>query len=122
MVGAEHGLPAYRRHPGGHPLVPLPVWHGAGVALLDRGLPGRELTGQTPVFFLLNAQDTYLGYPCAWLSGRGRHHFSYALVAQEGEWRTARIPQMAWEFNCPPLVLSGAALGGGNRSCKPRPT
>jgi hypothetical protein len=80
-----------------------------GVAILDRGLPGRELTGQTPVLFLLNAQERYMGYPCTWLSGRGRHHFSYALVAHDVGWKTARIPQMAWEFNCPPAAVTGAA-------------
>jgi alpha-mannosidase len=81
----------------------------SGVAILDRGLPGRELTGQTPVLFLLNAQEIYMGYPCPWLSGRGRHRFSYALVAHDGDWKDARIPQMAWEFNCPPVVTAGVA-------------
>jgi len=80
-----------------------------GVAILDRGLPGRELTGQTPVLFLLNAQEIYMGYPCAWLSGRGRHNFSFALVAHDGEWKTARIPQMAWEFNSPPMAAANVA-------------
>jgi hypothetical protein len=80
-----------------------------GVAVLDRGLPGRELTDNTPVLFLLNAQDIYMGYPCAWLSGRGRHRFSFALVAHDGDWKDARIPQMAWEFNCPPVVAEGVA-------------
>ncbi|MHB8522955.1 MAG: glycoside hydrolase family 38 N-terminal domain-containing protein [Limisphaerales bacterium] len=82
---------------------------GGGVALLDRGLPGRELTGKTPVLFLLNAQDTYLGYRCAWLSGKGPHRFAYALVAHDGDWKDARIPQMAWEFNCPPLLVPGVS-------------
>ncbi len=77
-----------------------------GVAILDRGLPGRELTGQTPVLFLLNAQEIYMGYRCAWLSGRGRHNLSFALVAHDGDWKDARIPQMAWEFNCPPVVAA----------------
>jgi len=80
-----------------------------GVAILDRGLTGRELTGQTPVLFLLNAQEIYMGYPCAWLSGRGRHNFSFALVAHDGDWKTARIPQMAWEFNSPPVVATNIA-------------
>jgi alpha-mannosidase len=82
---------------------------GGGVALLDRGSPGRELTGNTPVVFLLNAQDTYLGYPCAWLSGRGTQRASFALMAHEGDWKDARIPQVAWEYNCPPLVVHGVA-------------
>lgn len=80
-----------------------------GVALLDRGLPGRELTGRTPTLFLLDAQEIYMGYPCAWLSGRGRHSVSFALVAHDGDWKDARIPQMAWEFNSPPVVLTRAA-------------
>ena len=44
-----------------------------GVALLDRGLSGRELTGSTPIIFLLNASDKYYGYANAWLSGKGKH-------------------------------------------------
>ena len=80
-----------------------------GMAILDRGLPGRELTGQTPVLFLLNAQEIYMGYSCAWLSGRGRHNLSFALVAHDGDWKDARIPQMAWEFNCPPAAIANVA-------------
>jgi len=82
---------------------------GGGVAILDRGLPGRELNDQTPVLFLLNAQALYMGYPCAWLSGQGNHRFSYALVAHDGDWKDARIPQMAWEFNSPPFAVASAA-------------
>ena len=80
-----------------------------GVAILDRGLPGREMNGKTPVLFLLNALGSYFGHPCAWLSGKGTHRASYALVAHEGDWTSARVPQMAWEFNCPPVVIQGVA-------------
>jgi len=80
---------------------------GRGVAILDRGLTGRELNDRTPVIYLLNATDKYYGYPNAWLSGKGPHHLEYALVAHEGKWDRARIPQMAWEYNCPPLLLAG---------------
>lgn len=80
-----------------------------GVAILDRGLPGRELTGRTPVLFLLDTQEIYMGYPNAWLSGRGRQSFSFALVAHDGDWNEARIPQMAWEFNNPPIVIPHSA-------------
>ena len=82
---------------------------GGGIALLDRGLPGRELTGRTPVLFLLNAQDTYMGYPCPWLSGKGAHRASYALVAHDNEWQDARVARMAWEFNAPPVAADGVA-------------
>jgi hypothetical protein len=85
-----------------------------GVALLDRGLPGRELTGNTPTLLLLNALDIYMGYPCAWLSGRGKQRLSYALMAHDGDWKDARIPQQAWEFNAPPVVLAGV---GQNKPC-----
>ncbi|MCL5005031.1 MAG: hypothetical protein M1404_00735 [Acidobacteria bacterium] len=80
---------------------------GGGVALLDRGLTGRELNGRTPIIYLYNATDKYLGYPNPWLSGKGKHHFDYALVAHESAWKDARIPKMAWEYNSPPLWTSG---------------
>ena len=80
-----------------------------GAAILDRGLPGRELNGKTPVLFLLNALGSYFGARCDWLSGKGTHRASYAFVAHEGDWTSARVPQMAWEFNCPPVVIPGVA-------------
>jgi alpha-mannosidase len=83
---------------------------GTGVAILDRGLTGRELNGRTPVIYLYNATDKYYGYPNPWLSGAGKHHFAYALVAHETTWATARIPQMAWEYNSPPIVSHGRAI------------
>ncbi|HUZ45586.1 MAG TPA: glycoside hydrolase family 38 C-terminal domain-containing protein [Terriglobia bacterium] len=80
---------------------------GGGVALLDRGLTGRELNGSTPIIYLYNATDKYIGYPNPWLNGQGKHHFEYALVAHESAWRDARIPQMGWEYNSPPLWIAG---------------
>jgi alpha-mannosidase len=79
---------------------------GGGVALLDVGLPGRELTEKTPIIFLYNATDKYYGYPNSWLSGKGTHQLHYSLVVHEGDWVKARIQQMAWEYNCPPLLIS----------------
>ena len=76
---------------------------GAGVALLDEGLSGRELNENTPVIYLYNAAGKYRGYPNAWLSGAGRHVLRYALVAHAGDFAAARIPRMAWEFTAPPL-------------------
>ena len=84
---------------------------GGGVALLDRGLSGRELTGRTPLIFLLNTTEKYRGYPTPWLSGKGKHQLRYALVAHDGDWADARIPQFAWEYNCPPALCSGVKLG-----------
>jgi len=82
---------------------------GGGLAILDRGVSGREITGRTPIIFLLNATDTYYGYANAWLSGKGRHVLEYALVAHETAWEEARIPQLAWEYNCPPFVYNDQA-------------
>ena len=85
---------------------------GAGVAILDRGLTGRELNERTPIIYLLNATDKYYGYPNAWLSGKGQHHLEYALLAHDEAWHQARIPQSAWEYNCPPVLATGRRAMG----------
>jgi alpha-mannosidase len=82
---------------------------GGGIAILDRGLSGREITGRTPVIFLLNATDTYYGYPNRYLSGKGKHRLEYAIVAHESGWEQANIPRLAWEFNNPPYLFTGSA-------------
>lgn len=79
-----------------------------GIALLDQGLSGREINGNTPVIFLLNAVEKYRGYPNTWLSGTGKHVLRYALIAHKGEFTDARIPQDAWEFAQPALMVKGA--------------
>jgi hypothetical protein len=84
---------------------------GGGVALLDRGLTGRELNSRTPLIYLYNATAKYNGYPNSWLSGVGKHKLEYALVFHEGDWKQARIPHMAWEYNCPPILLARCAVG-----------
>ena len=84
---------------------------GGGVAIFDRGLSGREIEERTPVIHLLNAEDKYWGYPNPWLSGKGRHVLSYALLAHEFDWRHARVPQMAWEYNSPPFLMLGMGSG-----------
>ncbi len=83
-----------------------------GLALLDRGLTGREINGQTPIIYLLNATDKYYGYTNAWLSGKGQHHLEYALVAHEADWPAARVPQLAWEYNCPVTIATGCRTAG----------
>jgi hypothetical protein len=82
---------------------------GGGLAILDRGLPGRELVGNTPVIFFLDAQDQYMGYPGGWLSGKGAHTAEFALVPHRGDFREARVARLAYEYNAPPIVLEGAA-------------
>lgn len=77
-----------------------------GVALLDRGLTGREINDRTAVIYLLHAIDNYYGYTNAWLSGKGAHHLEYALVAHDAEWVLSQVPRQAWEFNCPVTLAS----------------
>jgi len=99
-------------------IVPAVRWtdygfsEGAGVAILDRGLSGREIDGRTPILYLLNATDKYRGYPNAWLSGKGKHHLPYALMAYEGDWDDARIPHAAWEYNSQPIFLANSVQAG----------
>ena len=84
---------------------------GGGVALLDRGLTGREINDRTPVIYLLSTVEKYYGYPNSWLSGKGRHRLEYALVARESGWNESRVPQMAWEYNCPPIAVQRCKPG-----------
>jgi len=74
---------------------------GAGVALLDQGLTGREITDNTPIIYLYNANDTYRGHTNSWLSGKGRHVLRYALLPHTGDFTTVRVAQRAWEYNTP---------------------
>ena len=96
-------------------IVPAVRWtdysfvQGGAVALLDRGLSGREMNGKTPIIYLLNATDKYHGYPNAWLSGAGNHHLTYALIAREGDWNQSGIPHAAREYNLQPVFLGGTA-------------
>jgi alpha-mannosidase len=78
---------------------------GGGMALFDRGCSGREINGRVPIIYLYNATDKYYGYPNAWLSGKGRHVLQYALVFHAEEWKAARIPHIAWEYNVQPISI-----------------
>ena len=82
---------------------------GSGLALLDRGLSGRELNGKVPVIYLYNANEKYYGYPNSWLSGKGKHKFEYALLPDGGDWAKAQVARQAWEYNCPVSVIPGCA-------------
>ncbi len=74
---------------------------GAGVALLDQGLTGREITNNTPIIYLYNANDAYRGHTNSWLSGKGRHVLRYALLPHTGDFASVRVEQRAWEYNTP---------------------
>jgi alpha-mannosidase len=79
---------------------------GGGVAIFDRGLSGRELNGHTASIYLFNAEDSYWGYENPWLTGKGKHVLQFALMPYETTlWPEARVPQAAWEYNLPPVVI-----------------
>ncbi|HVN78066.1 MAG TPA: glycoside hydrolase family 38 C-terminal domain-containing protein [Terriglobia bacterium] len=112
--GFSHGSweqPNPKLHGWTKGIVPAVRWShyalagGGGVAILDRGLTGRELNGRTPILYFLNALDKYYGYPNSWLSGKGTHHLEYAIVAHQEDWSDARIARMAWEYDCPPVLF-----------------
>ena len=81
---------------------------GSGVALLDRGLSGRENHDNTACIFLKLAAEKYMGYPNAWLSGTGTHHYQYAIVGCDFSDSEDVIPRMAWEYNAPPVFMRTA--------------
>jgi alpha-mannosidase len=82
---------------------------GGGIALLDRGLSGRELNDRTPAIYLINAEDKYWGYENSWLSGKGRHVMPYALLPHSESWQEAAVPQAAWEYNREPVLVAEQA-------------
>ena len=84
--------------------------NGGGFAIFDRGATGREIDGNTPVIYLLNAENEYHGYPNPWLSGEGKHVVHYSLYPHETPWTEARVAQMAWEYNCPPILTRNCGV------------
>lgn len=92
-----------------HGILPAVRWSdyelssGAGLAILDRGITGREITGSTPCLLLINTVEKYYGYENTWLSGAGKHRFIYALAVRDNSWKDSRVPRLAWEFNQPPV-------------------
>ncbi len=79
---------------------------GGGAALLDRGVPAREVVENTAYVILHNATHVYYWDNAArWMSGEGTQRFEYALVAHDSAWPSARIPHMAWEYNAAPLLF-----------------
>jgi alpha-mannosidase len=80
---------------------------GGGMAILDRGLSGRELNGRTASIYLFNAEDKYWGYENPWLTGKGKHILQFALIPYDAQWQSARIPQAAWEYNAASVQVEG---------------
>lgn len=74
-----------------------------GVSLLNNGKYGHDIHGNILRLTLIKCA----GAPDP-MADLGEHRFAYCLYPHPGDWRAARIPQKAVEFNAPPLVLEGA--------------
>jgi alpha-mannosidase len=85
---------------------------GGAVALLDRGVPARELVGSTAILLLHNVCDTYYKRPVTWMNHTGRQTYEYALVVREQPWNQANVPRMAWEYNNPVVAMAGRSVCG----------
>jgi len=126
VAEVRRGIPYGFAHSGwAHPNADLPGWNkgivpavrwmdfalasGGGVALLDRGLSGREIDGNTPIVYLLNAEDQYHKFDNPWTTGKGKHVLSYALLPHAADWAQARVPHHAWEYNQAPVVVGQTA-------------
>jgi len=83
---------------------------GGAVALLDRGLPARELVGNTLILLLHNVCDKYYNREVTWMNHKGRQTYEYALVIHEQPWNQANIPQIAWEYNNPVVAVAGRSV------------
>jgi alpha-mannosidase len=83
---------------------------GGGVALMDRGAPGRELVDSTPILLLHNVCDKYYNRQVIWMNHKGGQTYEYALVIHEQPWSRANIPQMAWEYNNPVVAMAGRSV------------
>jgi alpha-mannosidase len=81
-----------------------------GVALLDRGLPARELVDSTVILLLHNVCDTYYNRKVKCMNHIGKQTYEYALVVREQDWGRSNIPQTAWEYNCPVMTMPGRAV------------
>jgi alpha-mannosidase len=81
-----------------------------GLAILDRGLPMREVHGSLVILGLVNAVSSYHKYPNELLNSQGWNVFSYALVPYPGSWQEAAIPRLAYEFNAAVLTRVESAV------------
>jgi hypothetical protein len=127
VVEVRRGIPYGFAHSGWtRPNPDLPGWNrgivpavrwmdfelagGGGVALLNRGLSGHEINGNTPLIYLLNAEDQYHKFDNPWTSGKGKHVLSYALLPHAEPWKQARIPHFAWEYNQLPALFERVSI------------
>jgi alpha-mannosidase len=112
--GFSHGawsVPNSNLHGWTKGIVPAVRWidysltGGGGIALLDRGLSGRELNGRSAAIYLINSEDKYWGYENSWLSGKGKHRMPFAILPHSEAWDQAAVARAAWEYNREPVLI-----------------
>ncbi|MBN2326452.1 MAG: alpha-mannosidase, partial [Candidatus Omnitrophica bacterium] len=74
-----------------------------GVSLLNNGKYGHDIHDNVMRLTLIKCA----GAPDP-MADVGEHRFAYCLYPHPGDWRDARIPQKAYEFNAAPMTLPGA--------------
>ncbi|AHF93959.1 hypothetical protein OPIT5_01440 [Opitutaceae bacterium TAV5] len=78
-----------------------------GVAVLSESKYGCAVHGSTLRLSLLRAPT----YPDP-EADQGEHRFAFALYPHTGDLVAGEVVRRAWEFNCPPTVLSAAPAAG----------
>lgn len=90
-----------------------------GIALLNTGVAGVEISGRTLSTTLLRAHTTG---PKAWVtptpisSQHGPHSYDFALLPYRGSWKNACVLSRAQEFNCTPVCVPNRTLPEGTTS------
>lgn len=95
-----------------------------GIAVLNRGLPGNNVDGDTLFLSLLKCTALKEGYG----EGSGGfssstkttdgyeigvpHHFDYAFAPHAGDWKEARLYRRGMEFNQPLIALKAGSHAG----------
>lgn len=78
-----------------------------GVELINRGLPGNNVTKNVAFLTLLRSVDRVLfDHPSgAGALEKGKHEFAYAICPHEGGWKEAKTFRTAMEFNNPLIAV-----------------
>jgi len=80
---------------------------GGGLAILDRGVTGRELVGKTAILLLHNVCETYFKFPATWMGDQRKQSYAYAILPHERDWDGVNVARLAWEYNSPVIVAAG---------------
>ena len=90
-----------------------------GLALVNRGVAGVEVSGGTLSSTLIRA---YYPGPMAWVpptvetSQHGQHTYDFLLIPYAGSWKSAGVVRQAQEFNTPARLAEGCRVPGGQIS------